>query len=619
MLRPPSDALLADRRLGGLDGLRAIAVALVVAYHVAPDVVPGGLLGVDVFLVLSGFLITTLLLRDRRAGTWSLGTFWMRRARRLLPALVVVVLASCALAAIVGGDVLVGLGRQLVGAATFSSNWVAIAAGDSYVASTTPQLLRTLWSLAVEEQFYLVWPLALLAHVRLPRAVAVGVLVALAAASAVAMAVVGGTDVDRAYLGTDTHAFGLLLGAALALVAASWPAEREAWHPLALRVLPIVGLAGVAAALVLAVALADGSGAATGGGLAAASVATVAAIVGGVAPGSWLGRALDARPLAWIGERSYAIYLWHWPLLLLTLAAWPMAPRPVVAAAVVAATLALAAVSYRVVEQPIRRHGLVAVVDAWRTRARRGARGLAVTATAALVAVASVAGTTVAVAQAPAESSASATIGSGLASLETSEPAVPDGPSPAPAAASEEAEASEPAPEPQSATPTGDEIVAVGDSVMLASADELQAALPGIQIDAAVSRRLHDGVDALLALEAQGALREWIVVGLGTNGAVDPADVQALLDLAGRGHRIVLVDAYAERGWTADVNAALRAAADASHRVDVAEWNAAISPRLDLLAGDRIHPGHEGSQLYVGAVQASIDRLAALVKLSVPA
>ncbi len=207
-------------RYAGLDGLRAVAVLLVVIYHLFPAwFLHSGFVGVDVFFVISGFLITSLLLRERAAtGRIALRAFWTRRARRLLPALAFVVTVSATLAWVIGGDVLVGLGRQVLGAATFSYNWTSIGAGASYFGSAEPELLRNLWSLAVEEQFYVLWPLLLpvLLLVRRPWLRAL-VALALAAASALWGFAVAGDALTRAYYGTDTHAFGLLIGVALAV------------------------------------------------------------------------------------------------------------------------------------------------------------------------------------------------------------------------------------------------------------------------------------------------------------------------------------------------------------------------------------------------------------------
>lgn len=199
-------------RYAGLDGLRAVAVLLVVLYHLFPTwFLHSGFVGVDAFFVISGFLITSLLLRERAAtGRIALGAFWARRARRLVPALVAVVTICASAAWLIGGDVLLGVGRQVLGAATFSYNWLAIAGGSTYFSAGEPELFRNLWSLAVEEQFYLVallLPVLLLAR---RRGLRVGAALALAACSAWAFGVVAGGGLAQAY-GTDTHAFGLLM------------------------------------------------------------------------------------------------------------------------------------------------------------------------------------------------------------------------------------------------------------------------------------------------------------------------------------------------------------------------------------------------------------------------
>ncbi|MFM2353204.1 MAG: hypothetical protein RLZZ608_610, partial [Actinomycetota bacterium] len=220
-----STSTVARDRLPGLDGLRALAIVLVLAYHLFPGLAPGGFIGVDVFFVVSGYLITALLIAEHREhGRISLGRFWARRARRLLPALIVVVGLSSAVAALIGGDILVGIGWQLAGVLTFSSNWWSIAQGASYLDQTSPDLFRHAWSLAVEEQFYLVWPLAMILLLFLPlRWLRVAVPLALAVVAAVAMAVLAGDPVvdpapaSVAYLSTLTHGFGLLVGAGVAL------------------------------------------------------------------------------------------------------------------------------------------------------------------------------------------------------------------------------------------------------------------------------------------------------------------------------------------------------------------------------------------------------------------
>ena len=154
MPTPPGNSA---SRFIGLDGLRALAVAAVIVYHFWPRILPGGFLGVDVFFVISGFLITHLLITSAQKGSFSLREFWRRRARRILPALLAMVFLCCLAAAILGGDLKHGLRTQVAGALTFSSNWAAIRSSSNYFDQTSLPLFRNLWSLAMEEQFYVVW------------------------------------------------------------------------------------------------------------------------------------------------------------------------------------------------------------------------------------------------------------------------------------------------------------------------------------------------------------------------------------------------------------------------------------------------------------------------------
>ncbi len=230
----PPEPGAASYHVAGLDGIRAIAVVLVIVFHLGPGALVGGYLGVDVFFVVSGFLITTLLLREKDAsGGIRLGAFWARRARRLLPALAALLLICSTAAYFVGGDVLVGLGRQLLGAATFSTNWLLLASGSGYFGDTLPELFRNLWSLAVEEQFYLVW------------AAAAGARPAPDAGLAPHRAhrpcsprdrpprcgwLVDPADTSRVYYGTDTHAFGLAIGSDAGLRGGAPPRDAARWH-----------------------------------------------------------------------------------------------------------------------------------------------------------------------------------------------------------------------------------------------------------------------------------------------------------------------------------------------------------------------------------------------------
>jgi peptidoglycan/LPS O-acetylase OafA/YrhL len=367
----PKPVRAGQRYVPGLDGLRALAVLAVIAYHEQFSWAPGGLLGVGVFFTLSGYLITSLLLGQWSAdGRLHLRRFWLGRARRLLPALFVMLAVVTAWVTLADRARLAGLRGAVAAAATYSSNWYAVVQQQSYFARFAPPgPLDHLWSLAVEEQFYLVWPSLLLVGMLLLRKQREGGVVrpvstarwltlptlAMAAASALAMATLyrPGLDPTRVYEGTDTRAFGLLIGAALAMACAGRHLERA--RRAGRLALDAGGLAGLVVIGLLIWRLGQYSPFVYRGGLVLLSAATAAVVAAVACPGSLVGLILAWPPLRWIGVRSYGIYLWHYPVIVLTTPAnaGPDLPR---AAAQIAASVALAALSWRFIEEPVR-HG----------------------------------------------------------------------------------------------------------------------------------------------------------------------------------------------------------------------------------------------------------------------
>jgi peptidoglycan/LPS O-acetylase OafA/YrhL len=377
-----------QRYLPGLDGLRALAVIVVVAYHLQLGWAQGGLLGVAVFFTLSGYLITDILLGqwDNR-GSLRLADFWAGRARRLLPALIVMLIAVAIWMTAANSAQLPALRGNVVAAALYISNWWYIGQHQSYYSRFAPPApLDHLWSLAVEEQFYLIWPWLLLAGLylvcrkrgaparagapagavplpgRARLVLAAGALV-IAAASAWAMVAFyhPGSDPTRVYEGTDTRAFGLLAGAALAMVR---PAGKVRPSAAAARVLDAAGVGALIVIAAMVWRTNEYSGLLFRGGLVLLSAATVVVVAAVATPGSLLGRALGWTPLRWLGVRSYGIYLWHYPLIVLTTPALGSISPPR-AAAVAAGTVAIAAASWKFVEEPIRRGTAISRLPAW--------------------------------------------------------------------------------------------------------------------------------------------------------------------------------------------------------------------------------------------------------------
>ncbi len=345
----------------GLDGLRAIAVLAVIAYHLDPGLAPGGLLGVSVFFTLSGYLITDLLLGQREAlGRLRLGDFWLRRARRLLPALFLMLAVVVAWVTLLDRSLLPGLRGDVLAAVAYVSNWWNIVRDASYFARFgPPPPLDHLWSLAVEEQFYLIWPFLLWLGLRyVPgRFTLAGLTLAGAALSAAAMAWIyePGVDPTRVYEGTDTRAFALLVGAALAMV---WPSRKLRADLITVRGRLLLDTAGVVGLVVIGLLIwrtSEYSPFLYKGGILLLTVGTVLAVTALVHPASWLGVAVGWAPLRWLGVRSYGIYLWHYPIIVLTAPSMQQKASLGLEVIQVVATLAVAALSWRFFEEPIRR------------------------------------------------------------------------------------------------------------------------------------------------------------------------------------------------------------------------------------------------------------------------
>ena len=608
-------------RIGGLDGLRAVAVALVLVYHLVPGVLPGGMVGVDAFFVISGFLITSLLVVERRrTGVIDLRRFWTRRLRRIVPALVAAVAAVVAMAACLGGDVLLAVRRQVLGSILLVYNWVEIAGGSSYFDQTQPLLLTNVWSLAVEEQFYLVWPLVIIAFLsrgasrrrtRLGAVLALGLAVVSAAWALRLMR--DGASSTRVYMGTDTHAFGLMMGAALALChGRATEGLTLSPQPARLRRLRgALGWVGLAGLLVLARVASEGATGQPGDlgpvpALIAASACTLAvvqALTGEVAlaagPARWLLRLLDTRPLRWVGSRSYGLYLWHWPLGVLAFYAVPATVSPwVTALGVLGLTLWLTELSYVYIETPVRRNGLVGWLrQLVRLRPRQAVPvGGGLTALALLISLG--------FASQPNQTAAQQAIAAGGEYLTVSSTTPPPTSDP-------DAETAEPTAE-ESASPfTGAEVTVVGDSVTVAAAPSLEASLPGVAVDAEVSRSVYAAQSVLETADAAGA-RPCVVVSLATNGPVETSQLDSILEYLGSTRKLVLVTGYgpARTTWIPEADETIRAFA-AAHpdQVAVADWEAAISAHPELLYDDQIHPLPEGGDLYAQTVADAVASL----------
>ena len=590
----------------------------VIAFHEQFAAFHGGFLGVDVFFVLSGYLITDLLAAHwARHGQLDLRGFWIRRARRLLPALAVVLVTVTAAAAVIEPGQLGALRPALLAAVSYSSNWWQALQHQSYFAGFgPPPPLRHLWSLAIEEQFYLVWPLILIVTLRTcpRRRLRAAVALAGAALSAVAMAAiyVPGADPSRVYYGTDTHASALFIGAALAF---AWPLRQlRAASRQQTRRADAAGLTGIA---VLAWTMSrywGGDAALYPAGLVIAAAGAGGLVVAAASPGIIAGL-LSWAPLRWAGVRSYGIYLWHWPVIAIAAAiTGPRPGAPWLGAAEAATAITLAAASWTWIEQPILHHGLRAAVHA-RYRAvteslaaqdRGPARAFPAVALAAALMAVGAAGYAVLRAPASPGLEQQITQGAKISADSRARKATPAAAARVSAQTPPPTSASTSAADAYQATIPGSKVTAIGDSVMLAAAPQLQAALKGIYINAAISRQMSAGLAVVQRLAGTGLLRSVVVLDLGTNGTVTTSQIRQLLATIGPHRTLVLVNTFDPQPWQNGDNRVLAATARKHHNVVLANWFATIEHRTGLLWDDDVHPRPPGATLYARTVATAV-------------
>jgi peptidoglycan/LPS O-acetylase OafA/YrhL len=620
----------------GLDGLRALAVIAVLLYHAGISWLPGGFLGVEVFFVLSGYLITALLLAEwRTKGSVDVKAFWMRRARRLLPALYLLIVATLAYAVVFLPGEVAGLRNDALAAFGYVTNWYLVLGHESYFEAVgRPSLLKHLWSLAVEEQFYLVWPLVFWLGVsfgatrwRTRRVLMVALGGAAISVALMAALFVPGVDPSRLYYGTDTRAAGLLIGAALAIVwtpelrqtrsrGRSCPTVRgfkrdraqgrfqRRWRWTVPTLLDALGLAALGTLIFLCLRLGEFDAPLYRGGLAAVSLATAALIMAISYPQTRLGSALlGHRPLRWIGERSYGIYLWHWPVYMVTRPQLdvPFDGMPLLALRLVA-TVLLADLSYRYVEMPIRRG---AIGRAWRSlREARGFKRWYVGVRYAGVIV-------------PAVAFCAAL---GMAVAHAKPPETPDYLT----TKKVRIEASDQAPEPDKAagktreavvagssaqSPTGT-VTAVGDSAMLGAVDALQRKVPNLDvIDARGSRQAPEAIRVLRQLRASGKLGDVVIVHIGNNGFFAAEQFDEMMRVLSGARKVLVVNVTVPDGksWVPNNEMLADGVRRYPNRAVLVDWYAASAGHPEYF-WDGIHLTPRGARAYADLIAAAYEQ-----------
>ena len=627
--------------LPGLDGLRALAVLAVIVYHANPAWLPGGFLGVEVFFVISGYLITLLLVaEEERTGAISLRDFWARRARRLLPALFTMMVLLIMWASIRERDSLGALRGDVVAGALYGSNWFQVWVGAGYTAVNDFAPLRHLWSLAVEEQFYVLWPVIMLVILRLgrdrlPRVAMWFLGIATAIAGLVALLMPTGrigescastpnaywtigerciSKIDLLYLSTPTRATGLLLGAALAIVWRPYallrgPMKRKGpmMDPVAIIGLILLGFLIYKVHIVHLIGE-DGLHADPWlfrGGLFLTGIATLMVISAVAHQKAFTGRVLGNVVFRTIGERSYGLYLYHWPVFQALRHETGIALKPHEFIAAMLVTVVITEISYRYVELPIRERRLKESIRALLRSGpgelrRRGSFGLIVSCLVALPLFATFSLVTADYKANDVQASLDAgqdSVTDVLGAL-TSSTTSPTTPSSAPESTSSPT---------TSYVPPHYDVFALGDSVMKGAAPAL--ADLGIVVDAVQDRQGKMGADIFVQLKELGVTMDAAVVHLGTNGPMSQETLDTMMQALREVPRVVVLTSKAYRDWTDSNNEKIRALPATYPNVTVLDWQlVATLCSGDCLTADGIHLEREGIDYYAQEIWKALGR-----------
>lgn len=632
------------RRLSGLDGLRAFAVLSVVIFHLDFSLAPGGFLGVDVFFVISGFLITNLIATEILAsGRFDLRNFYIRRARRLLPTVLVLIAAVVLVSFTIWRDQLATLTGGVLSSLSYVTNWWLIADHQSYfVASGRPTMFQHLWSLAIEEQYYVVWSLVVLAVAgtvfALRRAVAPArrlrmvVLIAalLAGLSTAIMAIYADTqdlpyraDTSRVYFGSDTHSMGLFLGSAagalVALIAAR-PGARPRKRAWLVSITDGVGWVALGVVVYQFFALDEYHPGLYRGGFLLFDAVVLVTILCCVRAGSLFGRVLDIRPVRWIGQRSYSIYVWHWPVAVVTRPDLDVhGPLFLINIGRFVLILGLSALSYRYIEVPLRAgRWRFWESDPGKSQQRPWALGAIVTTSVVAIALvlAGTSGTAAPPADygqlpivpvshrstTPAPPHTKASAGHPTGSPTDRQRHHPGTPSSHPSKhhpghprRQHSTHSSPPPPAPPS-------ISAFGDSVLLGAQAPLSEDTRHLKLDAIEGRQAYDVLDDIAAAARAGRLEPDVLIHIGDNGIIEKSQLISTLRLL-QSKRVVIMTVRVDREWQDPNNNIIRQAAAQFPNVALVDWYTLSAPHISTwLYSDGIHLTPDGAIGYANIV-----------------
>ncbi|MCY7781608.1 acyltransferase family protein [Bacillus sp. S20C3] len=621
------------RYIPGLDGLRAFAVLSVIAYHLNFNWANGGFIGVDLFFVLSGYLITSILL-PAHGNDISLDfrDFWVRRIRRLLPAAYLMIFSAVIWIVLFDRELLHTVRGDAISSLFYMSNWWFIFHKLSYFDSFgSPSPLKNLWSLAIEEQFYIVWPIFLVVgmYIFKSRAKLAAAVSLLALCSAVMMSILyePGGDPSRVYYGTDTRSFELLIGCALALV---WPMKRLSSNRLPSKLKHTLHATEFLAfcILVLCVYFTDEyEPFLYRGGMLLISMVAAILIACVCHPSSFLGNLLSWKPLRWLGTRSYGIYLWHYPVIVLSTPVQEIG-NPVLWHIVlkVIVTFILAELSYHFIEKPVRTQGFKSFfrrtfihrIREWKTTSVNSKMSIGFMILAIMVFAGGLSGLAgeqkhptkwTYSSQKNADASQASDNRKSTAADKDKEDAPDEKTTEAKEAQKENKKLgnestkhkdmqSQQAKEPAD---SDKEVLAIGDSVMLDIASYLRQSLSNVTIDGKVGRQMSQALELTQDYKSFNQPNKAVIIELGTNGYFTNSQIEQLLESFSKAH-IYLVNTRVPRQWESKVNQSLQQQASAHQNVTLVDWHTEALQHPEYFAPDGVHLVPKGAKALTGLI-----------------
>lgn len=568
--------------LPGLDGIRAIAVIAIIIFHLNPKWLPGGFLGVDTFFVISGYLIAMLLINEyEKTGTINILQFWIRRMKRLFPPVLFMILIVIQYIIFFDQSLLYQLKKDVIAALLYISNWWYIFDGLSYFESFEARPLEHLWSLAIEEQFYLLFPLILILMLnKWSKKNILLLFFVVSILSAILMSTLydPAANVSRIYFGTDTRLQTLLLGVMCAFI---WPAfklKRDAPRILVV-IIDFLGFIGLIVLMYSIYKLSEHSAFLFNGGFYVLGIFTLLIIMAAVHPSSIMSRLLGIKPLTVIGKYSYSLYLWHYPVIVLMQKHFVQGQVPIyIHISSVILTIVLAVFSYKLIERPYRLNGLKVFTI-------MSIKNFITVIVTLYLCISTPYLLSVVKAEQPQMDHEITKTTSNIPDIKRISPLTPD-------------ETTEQIV--KNSTP-----LLIGDSVLVDINNQLKEVLPNATVDGEVGRNIYKALNVADKYQAFNHKDGIVILFIGTNGDFQDVQMNILLSKFDKA-QVFLVTSRVPKDYEAHVNEEMYKAARLYKNVHIMDWYEASQGHTEYFAPDGIHLEYPGSKRMVSLIYEAL-------------